>query len=132
MNSPLTWESTDESSINFRGIFFWILEVKEPEHKHMNSDSIYTYPSMKANTMNKITWNTFTIRKGNTYCNKNNTRVSDKSLLGSAILLTWELYYKNFFISHKFQPSFHLKMVLKYINIYPWAANYLHPKNKHL
>ena len=132
MNSPLIWASKDESSINFRGNFFWILEVKEPEHKHINFDSIYTYPSMKDNKMNKITWNTFTIRKGNTYCNKNNTRITNKNLLGSAILLTWKLCYKNLALSHGFQPSFHFKMVIKYIKIAPWAANYLHPENSNL
>ena len=29
-----------------------MLEIKEPEHKHMNFDLIYTYPSMKDNKMN--------------------------------------------------------------------------------
>ena len=41
----------DESNINFRGKSLWMLEIKEPEHKHMNSDSIYTYQSMKDNKM---------------------------------------------------------------------------------
>ena len=33
--------------------FLWILEIKEPEHMIMNLDSIYTYSSMKDNTMER-------------------------------------------------------------------------------
>ena len=43
MNSILTLEE--------KGL--WMLEIKEPEHKHMNFDSVYTYPSMKGNVMEK-------------------------------------------------------------------------------
>ena len=78
-----------------------MLEIKEPKNKHMNYDSIYTYPSMKYRKINKMAGNTFTIRKGNTYCNKNNTRISDKNLLGSAILLTWKpMRKKDHFVIH--------------------------------
>ena len=79
MNNPLTLASKDESNINFRGKFLWMLEIKEPEHKYMNSDSIYYYPSIKDNIMNKITSNTFIIRKGSIYCNKNNTQIVGKN-----------------------------------------------------
>ena len=53
MNNPLTWAPKDESNDYFRGKYLWMLEIKEPEHKHMNSDSVYTYPSMKDNIMEK-------------------------------------------------------------------------------
>ena len=53
MNSSLTWASKDESNINFRGMCLWILEIKEPKHMIMNSDSIYTYSSMKDNKMER-------------------------------------------------------------------------------
>ena len=55
MNNPLTWESKDESNIIFTGKILWMLEIKEPMHTYMNFDSVYTYPSMKDNKMEKIT-----------------------------------------------------------------------------
>ena len=57
-----------------------MLEIKEPEHKHMNYDSVYTYPSMKYNRMEKITGSTFIIRKGSKNFQQNNTRIYDKKL----------------------------------------------------
>ena len=39
--------------LNLEGNGLWILEIKEPEHKIMNYDSIYTYPRMKDNIMER-------------------------------------------------------------------------------
>ena len=67
--------------MKFAGKSLWMLEIKEIEHKHMNYDSIYTYTSMKYKKMNKITRNTFTMRKQNTDSKKNNTGISNKTYL---------------------------------------------------